>query len=65
MPYLCRRSTPVRIPDGRRDEFAAKLKAASVPTAINYPKPLHPQTAYRHFPGWLVGCIAAPPRKKF
>ena len=50
----------VRIPDGRRDEFAAKLKAAGVPTAINYPKPLHPQTAYRHFPGWLVGCIAAP-----
>jgi hypothetical protein len=46
-------------------EFAAKLKAASVRTAINYPKPLHPQTAYRHFPGWLVGCIAAPPRKKF
>jgi dTDP-4-amino-4,6-dideoxygalactose transaminase len=50
----------VRIPDGRRDEFAAKLKAAGVPTAINYPKPLHPQTAYRHFPGWLVDCIAAP-----
>ncbi|HJQ57908.1 MAG TPA: DegT/DnrJ/EryC1/StrS aminotransferase family protein [Vineibacter sp.] len=40
----------VRIPDGRRDEVAAKLKAAGIPTAIYYPKPLHQQTAYRHFP---------------
>jgi dTDP-4-amino-4,6-dideoxygalactose transaminase len=41
----------VRISGGRRDEVAAKLKAAGVPTAVYYPKPLHQQTAYRHFPG--------------
>jgi dTDP-4-amino-4,6-dideoxygalactose transaminase len=40
----------IRIPGGRRDAVAAKLKAAGVPTAIYYPKPLHSQTAYRHFP---------------
>ncbi len=40
----------IRIPGGRRDEVAAKLKAASVPTAIYYPKPLHRQTAYKDFP---------------
>jgi dTDP-4-amino-4,6-dideoxygalactose transaminase len=26
------------------------LKTAGIPTAIYYPKPLHRQTAYRHFP---------------
>lgn len=60
MPYLCGRSTPFEFPTAGATSFAANLKAAGVPTAINYPKPLHPQTAYRHFPGWLVGCIAAP-----
>jgi dTDP-4-amino-4,6-dideoxygalactose transaminase len=40
----------VRIPGGRRDEVAKKLKAVGVPTAIYYPKPLHQQTGYRHFP---------------
>ena len=35
--------------DGR-DAVAAKLKSAGVPTAIYYPKPLHTQTAYRHYP---------------
>lgn len=40
----------IRIPGGRRDAVAAKLKAAGVPTAIYYPRPLHHQTAYRHFP---------------
>lgn len=39
----------LRIPDGRRDEVAAKLKAAGVPTAIYYSKPLHRQTAYRQY----------------
>ena len=29
------------------DAVAAKLKAAGVPTAIYYPKPLHQQTAYK------------------
>jgi len=33
-----------------RDGVAARLKAAGVPTAIYYPKPLHQQTAYRDFP---------------
>jgi dTDP-4-amino-4,6-dideoxygalactose transaminase len=40
----------VRIPYSRRDEVGAKLKAAGVPTAIYYPKPLHQQIACRHFP---------------
>jgi dTDP-4-amino-4,6-dideoxygalactose transaminase len=40
----------VRIPGERRDQTATQLKAAGVPTAIYYPKPLHRQTAYRHFP---------------
>jgi dTDP-4-amino-4,6-dideoxygalactose transaminase len=40
----------IRIPDGRRDKFAAALKAEGVPTAIYYPIPLHRQQAYRHFP---------------
>ncbi|MDO9414059.1 MAG: DegT/DnrJ/EryC1/StrS aminotransferase family protein [Pseudolabrys sp.] len=35
--------------DGR-DSVSAKLKSVGVPTAIYYPKPLHTQTAYRHFP---------------
>jgi dTDP-4-amino-4,6-dideoxygalactose transaminase len=34
----------------RRDEAAAALKDAGVPTAIYYPKPLHRQTAYSRFP---------------
>jgi len=50
----------VRIPGGRRDEVAAKLKAAGVPTAIYYPKPLHQQTAYRHFPA--AGSLAVSQR---
>jgi dTDP-4-amino-4,6-dideoxygalactose transaminase len=41
----------ILVPGGRRDEVAAKLKAAGVPTAIYYPTPLHRQTAYKHFPG--------------
>jgi UDP-2-acetamido-2-deoxy-ribo-hexuluronate aminotransferase len=40
----------IRIPGGRRDEFAAALKAAGIPTAIYYPIPLHRQQAYKHFP---------------
>jgi dTDP-4-amino-4,6-dideoxygalactose transaminase len=50
----------VRIPGGRRDEVAAKLKAAGVPTAIYYPKPLHQQTAYRQFPA--AGALAVSQR---
>jgi dTDP-4-amino-4,6-dideoxygalactose transaminase len=33
-----------------RDAVAASLRAAGVPTAIYYPRPLHQQTAYRDFP---------------
>jgi dTDP-4-amino-4,6-dideoxygalactose transaminase len=34
----------------RRDELAAHLKGAGVPTAIYYPIPLHRQIAYEKFP---------------
>jgi dTDP-4-amino-4,6-dideoxygalactose transaminase len=40
----------IRLTPGTRDAFAAALKADGVPTAIYYPKPLHRQEAYRHFP---------------
>ena len=40
----------IRLPEGRRDAFAADLKARGIPTAIYYPKPLHRLEAYRHFP---------------
>jgi dTDP-4-amino-4,6-dideoxygalactose transaminase len=40
----------IRLAPGHRDAFADSLKAAGVPTAIYYPKPLHRQQAYRDFP---------------
>jgi len=40
----------VRIKAGTRAAFAAALKAEGIPTAIYYPKPLHRQQAYRHYP---------------
>jgi dTDP-4-amino-4,6-dideoxygalactose transaminase len=40
----------IRLPAERRADFAAALKGQGVPTAVYYPKPLHQQTAYRHFP---------------
>ena len=40
----------IRLEAGRRDGLAAALKAEGIPTAIYYPKPLHRQTAYQHFP---------------
>ena len=33
-----------------REQFQADLKAAGVPTAVYYPKPLHQQTAYKGYP---------------
>ncbi|AWM87486.1 DegT/DnrJ/EryC1/StrS aminotransferase family protein [Microvirga sp. 17 mud 1-3] len=33
-----------------RERFQADLKAAGVPTAVYYPKPLHQQTAYKGYP---------------
>jgi dTDP-4-amino-4,6-dideoxygalactose transaminase len=41
----------IRLPKGTgRDSFAAALKAQGIPTAIYYPKSMHQQTAYWHFP---------------
>ncbi|WP_315831437.1 DegT/DnrJ/EryC1/StrS family aminotransferase [Bradyrhizobium prioriisuperbiae] len=40
----------IRLPRGERDGFATELKARGVPTAIYYPKSLHQQTAYKHYP---------------
>jgi dTDP-4-amino-4,6-dideoxygalactose transaminase len=40
----------IRLAPGRRDAFAAALKADGIPTAVHYPRPSHRQTAYRHFP---------------
>jgi dTDP-4-amino-4,6-dideoxygalactose transaminase len=40
----------IRLPAGRRDGFAAALKARGIPTAVYYPIPLNRQEAYRHFP---------------
>jgi dTDP-4-amino-4,6-dideoxygalactose transaminase len=41
----------IRLPKGSdRDSFAAALKAQGIPTAIYYPKSIHQQTAYRHYP---------------
>ncbi|MGL4323485.1 MAG: DegT/DnrJ/EryC1/StrS family aminotransferase [Beijerinckiaceae bacterium] len=40
----------LRVPAQRRGGFIDALKAEGVPTAIYYPRPLHQQTAYRHYP---------------
>lgn len=40
----------IRLKPGTRDAFADALRAQGVPTAIYYPKPLHRQTAYAHYP---------------
>jgi dTDP-4-amino-4,6-dideoxygalactose transaminase len=40
----------LRLKPGQREGFAKALSAEGVPTAIYYPKPLHRQTAYRHYP---------------
>jgi dTDP-4-amino-4,6-dideoxygalactose transaminase len=40
----------IRLAPGRRDAFAAALKGQGIPTVIYYPKPLHRQEAYRHYP---------------
>jgi dTDP-4-amino-4,6-dideoxygalactose transaminase len=40
----------IRLPAGRRDALADTLKAQGIPTGIYYPKPLHRQQAYKHFP---------------
>ncbi|WP_337875440.1 DegT/DnrJ/EryC1/StrS family aminotransferase [Elioraea sp.] len=40
----------LRIPGHDRARVLAALKAEGIPTAIYYPKPLHRQTAYAHYP---------------
>lgn len=40
----------IRVSLGARDGLAAALKTQGIPTAIYYAKPLHRQTAYKHFP---------------
>jgi dTDP-4-amino-4,6-dideoxygalactose transaminase len=40
----------IRLAPGMRERFAASLKAAGIPTAVYYPKPLNRQEAYRQFP---------------
>jgi dTDP-4-amino-4,6-dideoxygalactose transaminase len=41
----------IRLPSGTdRTQFATSLNAQGIPTAIYYPKSMHQQTAYRHFP---------------
>ncbi|WP_076858837.1 DegT/DnrJ/EryC1/StrS family aminotransferase [Bradyrhizobium mercantei] len=41
----------IRLSEGiDRDAFAAALKAQGVPTMIYYPKSVHQQTAYSHYP---------------
>ncbi len=40
----------IRLKPGRRDKFAADLKAQGIPTAVYYPRPLHRLGAYKDFP---------------
>jgi dTDP-4-amino-4,6-dideoxygalactose transaminase len=45
----------VRVPADRRAAVLDRLKADGVPTAIYYPKPLHRQDAYKHYPSAANG----------
>jgi dTDP-4-amino-4,6-dideoxygalactose transaminase len=40
----------LRTPVSRRSAIAANLNEIGIPTALYYPKPLHLQAAYQHFP---------------
>ncbi|MGA0597310.1 DegT/DnrJ/EryC1/StrS family aminotransferase [Enterovirga sp. CN4-39] len=40
----------IRVSAERRDALGAALRERGIPTAIYYPKPVHRQTAYRHYP---------------
>jgi dTDP-4-amino-4,6-dideoxygalactose transaminase len=40
----------IRLPAGARDRVMAALAAQGIPTGVYYPKPLHRQGAYRHYP---------------
>jgi dTDP-4-amino-4,6-dideoxygalactose transaminase len=40
----------IKVDAEKRDTLAGALKSQGIPTAIYYAKPLHMQSAYRHFP---------------
>lgn len=40
----------LKVPAHRRDAIQAALKADGIPTAVYYPRPLHHQGAYKHYP---------------
>jgi dTDP-4-amino-4,6-dideoxygalactose transaminase len=40
----------IRLPPGARDRLSAELAALGIPTVVYYPKPLHRQEAFRHYP---------------
>lgn len=40
----------IRLRPGLRDNLAKALSMEGIPTAVYYPRPLHRQTAYRHYP---------------
>ncbi len=56
VPQLLPQTTSVwaqytlRFPKGNRDVISEKLKALGIPTAIYYPKPMHRQDPYAHYP---------------
>ena len=46
----------IRLPDTTdRQEFATALRDQGIPTMIYYEKPMHQQTAYRHYPALDAG----------
>jgi dTDP-4-amino-4,6-dideoxygalactose transaminase len=40
----------VQVPASARAAIIQAMKADGIPTMVYYPKPLHLQTAYKHFP---------------
>ena len=55
----------LRIRGFDRDAFQSDLKAAGIPTAVYYPKPLHRQTAYKRLPRrrQRAACVRAARRR--
>lgn len=50
----------ITLPEGAdRGQFSADLTSQGVPTAVYYPKPLHTQDGYRHFPVTSRGCASS------